>query len=1223
MAGPYPAILKALTTEAIQSERWARLRPSGGPRKEYMAEVHEVSVTIGGAEITFETGRLAKQASGAVLVASGDTRVLGTATAGNLRDIDFMPLTVDIEERMYAAGKIPGSFFKREGRAGEKATLIARMIDRPLRPLFPKGWRYETQLVSIPLSIDHEHPYDILAMNGASAALMISNIPFPTPVGAVRIGKVEGNFVVNPTEEQQLTADLDLVVAGTDEAILMVEAGANEITETEMLDALDIAHGEIKKLCAVQLELASQGLEGEARGHGPGGRRGASSPRSARRTAPRRRGDQRPGQARAPGRHQGGRGAGARAVLGRPRRRDVRGLPLQGAGRVRQAREGRRSASGSPSTRSARTAARRRRSATITIEAGLLPRTHGSALFTRGQTQALSVVALGTTREEMRLDNLGLETSKRYFHHYNFPPFSVGEAGFMRGPKRRDIGHGALAERALVPMIPGQDEFPYTIRVVSDILESNGSSSMASVCGSSLSLMDAGVPLKAPVAGVAMGLIKEGDDYTVLTDIAGVEDHLGDMDFKVAGTENGITALQMDIKITGVTFDILRDALAQAKEGRTFILGKMHEVISTPRTELSEFAPRISSISIDPDKIGLLIGKGGETIRGLSEEFEAQIDVEDDGTVRVYAQTGQQGDALVDRIRSMTKEVEVGDEFPTAKVVKTTTFGAFVELAKGTDGLLHISNVSPGQRVATVEEVLNKGDDIAVRVVEVDKERGRIGLRLAEDPDIAGKTKEELTSVGTGDPSMGNGGGRDRGRRGPRRDGGGGRRPGPRPAPARRPRPRARLSALPEHRLTTLDSGLRVVTEAMPSVRSAALGFFVGAGSRGERTEEAGLSHFLEHMLFRGTERYGSAEIDQLFDGMGAELNAGTDKEGTTVYARMLDQHLPRAFDVIADMVWRPAFNDVDPEREVVLEEIAMYEDDPQDTVFDVLGDAVFGDHPLGRPIIGRAPVIRDTPVADIAAFHARRYVPSSVVIAAAGSVDHDVVVELAERTLAGLRAGAQAPVPDAAPARPPARVRFQAKETEQVHVCLGATGLPRHDDRRHALRVLDAIFGGLSSSRLFQSVREERGLAYAVYSFSGQFTDSGQIGLYVGTRPDKVAEAMDVVRAELERMREQPATEDELARARENVKARIVLALESSAARMNRLGGATLYDLPLLDTDAVMAKIDAVTLDDLRGLVDELWAPERLSAAGIGPSREAFSEAVAPVCPAAEPVAA
>jgi predicted Zn-dependent peptidase len=409
----------------------------------------------------------------------------------------------------------------------------------------------------------------------------------------------------------------------------------------------------------------------------------------------------------------------------------------------------------------------------------------------------------------------------------------------------------------------------------------------------------------------------------------------------------------------------------------------------------------------------------------------------------------------------------------------------------------------------------------------------------------------------------------------------------------------------------------------MSSVRSAALGFFIGAGSRGELVEEAGLSHFLEHMLFRGTERFASAEIDQLFDGMGAELNAGTDKEGTTVYARMLDQHLPRAFDVMADMVWRPAFNDVDPEREVVLEEIAMYEDDPQDTVFDVLGDAVFGDHPLGRPIIGRAPVIRDTPVERIAGFHASRYVPASVVVAAAGSVDHDQVVALAEETLAGLRAGDRAPVPDGAPPLPRARVRFQAKDTEQVHVCLGGPGLTRHDERRYAVRVLDAIFGGLSSSRLFQSVREERGLAYAVYSFTGQFTDTGQVGLYVGTRPDNLADAMSVVDAELARLREQPASEEELARARENVKARVVLAMESSSARMNRLGASTLYDLPLLDADEVMARVDAVQMDDLRELVDELWAPERLSAAGIGPSRDAFAEAVAPVCPAAEPVAA
>jgi predicted Zn-dependent peptidase len=427
---------------------------------------------------------------------------------------------------------------------------------------------------------------------------------------------------------------------------------------------------------------------------------------------------------------------------------------------------------------------------------------------------------------------------------------------------------------------------------------------------------------------------------------------------------------------------------------------------------------------------------------------------------------------------------------------------------------------------------------------------------------------------------------------------------------------------MPPHRITELPSGLRIATEHMSSVRSAALGFFVATGSRGETVDESGLSHFLEHLLFRGTDRFASAEIDQLFDAMGAELNAGTDKESTTVYARMLDQHLPRAFDVMADMVWRPAFRDVDPEREVVLEEIAMYEDDPQDTVFDVLGEAVFGEHPLGWPIIGRAPVIRDTPVDAISHFHASRYVPGAVVVAAAGSVDHDQIVELAERTLGGERAGEAAPSPHPAPEGLRSTVRFSRKDTEQCHVCLGTTGIARSDDRRFALRVLDAIFGGLSSSRLFQSVREERGLAYSVYSFNGQFSDTGQIGLYLGTRPDNLAEAMHVVRGELDRMRETPASDEELSRAKENVKARVVLGLESTGARMNRLGGSLLYDLPLLETEELMAKVDAVTIDDLRGLTEVLWAPDRMSAAGIGPDEDAFRAAVAEVTPAAEVVA-
>ncbi len=737
--------------------------------------VTRVSVEIEGREISFETGKLAKQASGAVVVRSGDTVVLCTATAGNVRDVDFLPLTVDVEERMYAAGKIPGSFFKREGRAGEKATLTARLIDRPIRPLFPKGWRYETQLVALPISVDHVNPYDILAMNGASAALMVSNIPFPTPVGAVRIGKVDGNFVVNPSEEDLVdNTDLDLIVAGTDEAILMVEAGANEIPEAEILDALDIAHEEIKKLCALQRELAEKAGKEKTVVEIPQvsadlyeqikASHGAALDAATQVVDKLERQDASKAVeeeviVQYSGDPEAETYAEYRANAQRAFDKLEKTLIRERIAVQKKRPDGRTSDEIRP----------------ISIEVGVSPRAHGSALFTRGQTQALSVVALGTTREEMRLDTLGLETAKRYFHHYNFPGFSVGEAGPMRGPKRRDIGHGALAERALVPMIPSQEEFPYTIRVVSDILESNGSSSMASVCGSSLSLMDAGVPLPRAVAGIAMGLIKEGDDYIVLTDIAGVEDHLGDMDFKVAGTENGITALQMDIKITGVTFEILRDALTQAKSARTFILGEMNKVIDAPRSELSKYAPGISSVQIDPEKIGLLIGKGGETIRALQEEFESQIDVNDEGMVLVYAADRERGDALVDRIRSMTKEVEVGDEF-TGKVVKTTAFGAFVELAKGTDGLLHISNIAPGRRIASVEEVLNKGDELNVRVVEVDRERGRIGLRLADDPDIAGKSVEELAAVGTGDngpprrerSDRGGRDGRDRDRRGPR-----------------------------------------------------------------------------------------------------------------------------------------------------------------------------------------------------------------------------------------------------------------------------------------------------------------------------------------------------------------------------------------------------------------------------------------------------------------------
>jgi polyribonucleotide nucleotidyltransferase len=732
-----------------------------------MFDVRRVSTQIGGEEISFETGKLARQAGGAVVVTAGETMVLCTATMGNLRDVDFLPLTVDVEEKHYAAGKVPGSFFRREARAGEKATLTARMIDRPIRPLFPKGWHYETQLVAQPLSVDHVHPYDILAMNGASAALAISPVPVTKYVGAVRIGKLGGDFVVNPEEEALPELEMDLIVSGSDEAILMVECGASGVTEAEVLDALDIAHGEIKTVIGAMDELRQNA-----------GKEKVEIEEPVIDDALLERIRSTYGQALDE----------ATQIPEKLVRQDAidaveeRALAELAAGEGEVEVDPERAPEVSRAFAELEKDIIRRRIAVdkkrpdgraqdeirpIETEVDVAPRVHGSALFTRGETQILSSVALATTRMDMKVDNLGLQESKRFWHHYNFPPFSVGEAGFMRGPKRRDIGHGALAERALAPTIPDEEEFPYVIRVVSDTLESNGSSSMGSVCASSMALQAAGVPVSTAVAGVAMGLIKEGDDYVVLTDIAGVEDHLGDMDFKVAGSLEGITALQMDIKITGVTFEILRDALEQARRGRLFILDRMGETIDGPREKLSVYAPAIETIKIDPEKIGAVIGKGGETIRAMQEEFEAEIDIDDDGTVRVYAPNGSLVEACIARIEAMTREAEVGDRFK-GKVVKTTTFGAFVELTKGTDGLLHISNIKPGERVETVDTVLSAGDEIDVTVAEVDKERGRIGLRLSDDPAIAGKSPEELQKLGTGDPTMGGGrGGRDR------RDGGG------------------------------------------------------------------------------------------------------------------------------------------------------------------------------------------------------------------------------------------------------------------------------------------------------------------------------------------------------------------------------------------------------------------------------------------------------------------
>jgi polyribonucleotide nucleotidyltransferase len=762
-----------------------------------------VSVEIGGKEISFETGKLAKQADGAVVVRGGETVVLATAQ-GRLEareGADFFPLTVDVEERMYAAGKIPGGFFKREGRPTERAILTARMIDRPVRPLWPKGFRNEVQCVATVMSADLVVAHDILAINGVSAALTVSPLPFQGPIGAVRMGLIDGELIVNPTlEETEHTSDLDLIVVGTKDGITMVEAGANQVPEEKLLEALEIAQREIVKLCDAQEELRAKAgkpkwldadltarLESQY-GHEMWTRiqeRGlreasaavedilerecgplsmTSTQEDVIRESQTRMSllqileKQRLVAVEEPVREQFE--SELRALTdaeqdSKELKSAKRGLLLERV--VEAARlpfpvnevedaEVKDALTRQYVKRAAETiykslvrqkiAVEKRRPdgrreeeiRSIECEVSVSPRTHGSALFTRGQTQIMTLLTLGTAKEGQRIDDLSLEQERRYMHHYNFPPYSVGETGRMGSPKRRDIGHGALAQRALEPVIPPVDEFPYTIRLVSETLESNGSSSMGSVCGSTLSLMDAGVPIKAPVSGIAMGLVKEGDDYVILTDIQGAEDHLGDMDFKVAGTRDGITALQMDIKITGVTQEIMRSALSQARQARESILDQMLAVMPEPRTALAGHAPRISTIKIDPEQIGLVIGKGGETIRALEADYEVQIDIEEDGTILVYATEGTKAEAALSAINALTKSPEVGDAY-TGKVVKTTQFGAFVELKRGTDGLLHVSNVGPG-RVAHIEDVMTRGDTVDVVVQEVDKDRGRIGLKL-------------------------------------------------------------------------------------------------------------------------------------------------------------------------------------------------------------------------------------------------------------------------------------------------------------------------------------------------------------------------------------------------------------------------------------------------------------------------------------------------------------
>ena len=728
-----------------------------------------VTLDLGGRTLTISTGKMAKLAGGSAVVQLGGTMVLVAASAAKAAspNRDFVPLTVDYRERTYAAGKIPGGFFKREGRPTEKEVLSSRLSDRPIRPLFSKQFPYETQIMATVMSSDQEHDADVLALIGASTAINLSDIPFPEPIGGVRVGRVDGEFVIMPTFEQLDQSDMDIIVAGTAENIIMVEGGTREISEADLISALDFAMEHIRKIVGLQRDLV-----------GRAGKPKRPLVAAIDTTELKRALDQsyreRLRQAiRIPGKearqeevdrigteaHEALKERFAEIESHIPKllhdieRDELRHMVLDEKVRAdgRKPDEIRK----------------------VTVEVGVLPRTHGSCLFTRGETQALAVCTLGTKSDEQRVEELEGQSWKSYMLHYNFPPFSVGEVRPIRGPGRREIGHGALAERAIEPVIPADTHFPYTIRLVSDILESNGSSSMATVCGSSMALMDAGCPIKAPVAGIAMGLIKEGDKVEVLTDILGVEDHLGDMDFKVTGTHEGITAFQMDTKIGGISDAVLQNALERARNGRLHILGIMEQALSAPRPEMSPFAPRITIINIHPDKIREVIGPGGKIIKRITEETGAQIDIEDTGEVRIAAMSGESGKRAEELIRNITEDPEPGRVYQ-GKVRSVVTFGAFVEIVPGRDGLLHISEIDH-HRVARTEDVLNVGDMVMVKVIGVDRD-GKIKLsRKALLPEPEGVV------AGASSGSEGGGGGRgyDRGRdrerggrdrdRGPRR----------------------------------------------------------------------------------------------------------------------------------------------------------------------------------------------------------------------------------------------------------------------------------------------------------------------------------------------------------------------------------------------------------------------------------------------------------------------
>jgi polyribonucleotide nucleotidyltransferase len=686
---------------------------------------HKANTTIGGREFSIESGKLAKQANGSVQVRCGDTVVLVTACSNKKprENADFFPLTVDYRENYYAAGRIPGGFFKREGKPSEKEVLTSRLIDRPIRPMFPAGFFCDTQVIALVLSADGENDPDTMSITGASAALTLSDIPFHTPIAGVRVGSINDQLVINPSTADLKKSRLNLIIAGSEDAIVMVEAGAQEITEKLIVEALAFGHAEIRKLIGLQKELATQLNIKKREVAAPVVDQQLLSEISAKISLELR-------EALDTQKHDK---LESYELVDSLKERLVSTYPEEPA-TLRFEVEHIFDALKEKIFREDILEKRRRPDGRafdeirpITCEVGLLPRTHGSALFTRGETQALVAATLGTSDDAQKIDIMEGESSKRFLLHYNFPPFSVGEVGFMRGPGRREVGHGALAERAIQPIIPAEDKFPYTIRVVADILESNGSSSMATVCGGVLSLMDAGVPVKAPVAGVAMGLVKEGEKYAILTDIAGAEDHYGDMDFKVAGTREGITALQMDIKLGGLTMAIMSEALDQALRGRLFILDKMLQTLPSARNNTSKYAPRIHTLKISTEKIRDVIGPGGKVIRSIIEQTGVKIDVSDDGKVNVASADEASANRAIQMIKEITAEAEMGKIY-LGKVVRLADFGAFVEIFPGTDGLLHISEVAE-HRIRDIKDELKEGDQLLVKVIGIDGQKIKLSRK--------------------------------------------------------------------------------------------------------------------------------------------------------------------------------------------------------------------------------------------------------------------------------------------------------------------------------------------------------------------------------------------------------------------------------------------------------------------------------------------------------------